>query len=253
MRTLWESGVPLDYAWVEFARFFDNFAWFALQRHPINDNEIASHPRYQELNKGWLPRTWEGRQRKFKITMENERVALLVEIYAGRLWAIGFRTLPSGSDEPVRVPREFFCLDPEEAPFHDGISWAKGQLMMNDESYFDIRVVHSPGQEDQRVRSMDETKTPDETREDFRAITSPVIDEVEVHKPGSSGRPSKGDVILAAIAEHSNNDPGLTLPKRERFRAYRSYISEQGHDSREDGFSEKTIEKFETKYRKKKR
>lgn len=256
LREHWESGIPLDSAWVEYAGFFDHFALRALRTHPDNDADVLDikDPRYQQLIKGWLPKAWEGRQKKLEITTTIERANLLNKIYMGELWAIGSRTRDNGFDELVRVPREFFFLDPDEAPFHDGIYWAKGQLTMDDDSYFDIRVVHPPDQENQRVGSMDEARTPDETREDFRAITSPVNDEVEAHEPGLPGRPSKGDVILAAIAEHSTNDPGLKLPKSERFRAYRFYISERGYDPhREDGFSDKTIEKFETEFRKKKR
>src|SRR3974377_443003 len=107
LKTLWESGTPLDDAWVEFARFFDRYALRALRTYPANDASVLGldHPRYKELSKGWLPPTWDARQRKLAITTESERSNLLDELYADRLWAIGFRTLPNGFDEVVRVPR----------------------------------------------------------------------------------------------------------------------------------------------------
>src|SRR6266436_3682347 len=88
---LWESGIPLDSAWIEFAVFFDRFTHRALHTHPANDPDLLEpDPRYKELSKGWLPRTWEDRQKKLVITTQNERIHLLGEIYAGQLWAIGF-------------------------------------------------------------------------------------------------------------------------------------------------------------------
>ena len=252
LRELWESGTPLDSAWVEFSDGLDDFKLAALRTPPKKYQVIRDDPRYRELEPS-LPKTWEERRQELDVITTIERCNLLYEIYVGELWAIGSRTLDNGFDELVRVPRELFFVDPDEGPFHEDVYWAKGQLTTDDDSYFDIRVVQPPDKEDQRTGSTNETETRDETYKDFRSITSPVNDEVEVHEPGRPGRPSKGDLILAAIAEHSNNDPGLTLPKRERFHAYRSYISERGYDSREDGFSDKTIEKYETEFRKKKR
>jgi hypothetical protein len=69
--------------------------------------------------------------------------------------------------------------------------------------------------------------------------------------PGS-GRPSKADVIRAAIADHAKTDPGLDRPRLERFRRYGEFISAQGFNPRKDsGFGEKTFEKYELEYRKK--
>jgi hypothetical protein len=143
----WEAGIPLDSAWVDFAVFFDRFALTALHTHPDNDADVLGleHPRYKELSKGWLPKTWETRQKKLAITTKNERIHLLGEIYAGHLWAIGFRTLASGSDELVRVPRQFFFFDEtgerEQGP---DIHWTKGQLKVGRTSYFDIRIAKVP-------------------------------------------------------------------------------------------------------------
>lgn len=153
LRTLWESGVSLDSAWIEFAKFFDRFSYTALCTHPTNDPDLRSlaEPRYIELFTGsWLPRTWEARQRKLASTAKNERIYLLGEIYAGHLWAIGFRTLPNGADEVVRVPRQLFFFDEAgEREQRPDIHWGKGELLAGSVSYFDIRIVPVPSTTDE--------------------------------------------------------------------------------------------------------
>ena len=79
-------------------------------------------------------------------------------------------------------------------------------------------------------------------------------DRSELRAKGKPGRPSEGEVILAAIAAYRVTDPKLKRPRRERYAAYKSYISSQGYDPRRDqGFSEKTLQKYETKFRKQNR
>lgn len=153
LKALWGSGIPLDSAWIEFAKFFDRFSYTALRTHPTNDPDIRSltEPRYIELFTGsWLPKTWEARQLKLASTMKNERIYLLGEIYAGTLWAIGFRTLPNGSDELVRVPRQhFFFDDVGKRQQRPDIHWAKAELTVGSTSYFDIRVARVPSTTDE--------------------------------------------------------------------------------------------------------
>jgi hypothetical protein len=147
LQDLWESGIPLDDAWVEFAHFFDRYALTALRTHPANDPDVLGldNPRYQELNKGWLPRTWEARQKKLAMTTESERGILVDEIYAGRLWATGFRTLLSGFDEPVRVPRQLFLTsEGSKLQMPVNIDWGRAELTDGVVRYFDIRVLRSP-------------------------------------------------------------------------------------------------------------
>jgi hypothetical protein len=148
LAALWESGVPLDSAWIEFAKFFDRFAHRALCTYPANDPDVlAPDPRYNELQ-SWLPKTWEARQEKLLVTTGNERIHLLGEIYAGRLWAIGFRTFPDGSDELVRVPRQHFFF--EGGVCGVAIHWAKGKLTVGTTTYFDIHVAQTPTDPDGR-------------------------------------------------------------------------------------------------------
>jgi hypothetical protein len=140
---LWESGVPLDSARVKFAVFFDEFAHRALRAHPDNDADVLGldHPRYKELIKGWLPRTWEARKQKLAITTKNERIHLLDEIYGGRLWAIGLRTSDLHG-ERVRIPPELFRVNKQGALARPSkIDWIEEKLTTAEGSYFHLRVV----------------------------------------------------------------------------------------------------------------
>jgi hypothetical protein len=146
LRTLWDTGVSLDSAWFKFSPTFDYNSLMALRIHPANDDTLGvKNPRYQELNKGWLPGTWEGRQTKLAIATSSARAYLLGEIYAGRLWAIGFLTLANGFDEPVRVPRQFFLINEGAEPaIHPDIDWGSEELKAGSNSYFDIRILRPP-------------------------------------------------------------------------------------------------------------
>lgn len=239
----WEAGIPLDSAWVDFAVFFDRFALTALHTHPDNDADVLGleHPRYKELSKGWLPKTWETRQKKLAITTKNERIHLLGEIYAGHLWAIGFRTLASGSDELIRVPRQlFFFYEAEGREQEPKIHWSKGELTVYGTSYFDIRVVRCPVASQESVQPGDKLSVA-AVAPDSLAAVSPQP------RPGP-GRPSNAEVIQAAIENYARTDPSLRKARVKRYRAYRSYISEQGIDP-DLGFSDKTFERYESEFR----
>jgi hypothetical protein len=176
---LWESGVPLDSAWIEFAAFFDRFAFRALHTDPINDPEVLEpDPRYKELSKGWLPKTLEAREKKLAGITKNERIHLLGEIYAGRLWAVGFRTLENGDDEPARIPRQQFLVDEDgELTPPTRIGWATGELTTATESYFDIRVV--------RPRVDNQTGQPDTSAPAARASRPDTSDEGGLPTPAT--------------------------------------------------------------------
>ncbi len=147
---LWEAGIPLNDAWIEFARFFDSFAYRALRTYPANDPDVlARDPRYEQLQ-GWLPKTWKARKEKLLVTTTNERANLLDEIYANRLWAIGFQTLPSGSDELVRVPHRHFLFVNGVGPAV-AMNWDRGELTVDGTTYFDIRVVRNPLRPDRKL------------------------------------------------------------------------------------------------------
>ena len=91
-----------------------------------------------------------------------------------------------------------------------------------------------------------------ETMIDLRVVSEAVSAPSEPETAPKPGRPSKKEVIRRAIAEYAKSDPGLVHSKGERFRAYRSYISNHGYNPRQEpGFSDKTIEKYETEFRKK--
>lgn len=198
LRELWESGVSLDSAWVEFACFFDQFALRALRTHPNNDPDILhGDSRYQEL-KDWLPKVWEGRQVKLKIITKNERANLLGEIYTGRLWAIGFRTLANGSDELVRVPRQLFFVDDEgERANQPDIYWNKAELTVGSDSYFDIRIIDA---------SVSTNEAPCGQGDDSPKKTENVA---------PVGRPNTSDEIREMVEELWKSDPSFqSLPDR---------------------------------------
>lgn len=146
LEAMWNSGKPMDSAWIDMADFFDRFAYRALLCDPDNDVDVldVNHPRYKEINRGWLPQSWEGRQAKLKAVTYNERISLLEKIFRGQLVAIGFRTLADGSDELARVPRRLFFVNFEAPEPMPEIDWAKGEILGDGESYFDIRVAENP-------------------------------------------------------------------------------------------------------------
>ena len=146
LESLHATGVSLDYAWIEKAKFFDDFAYRALSTDPTNDAEILGleHPRYQQLSKGWLPTTADARRKKLDSVTRSERANLFDRIHSGELWALGSRTLDNGSDEVVRIPRQHFFLDEEQEEVFQHINWKKGEMRVGSESYFDIRIVEPP-------------------------------------------------------------------------------------------------------------
>jgi len=241
----------------------DDFHLSALRTHPNNDSNLADHPQYPNI-KNWLPKTWEAREKKFETVRDSERSSLLDQIYDGQLWAIGCRTLADGNDEFVRVPRQHFFTDYDgERDTRPRIYWSKGELAVGTDSYFDIHVVRAPGdtRKDEPVNipegdaAEDDVahvpETSDGNLESIPAASTSVDGNVDPHPRRKSGRPSEAEVILAAIAAHAVGDPKLKRPRRVRYLAYKSYISEQGYDPDSDaGFSEKTLQKYETTFRK---
>lgn len=84
---------------------------------------------------------------------------------------------------------------------------------------------------------------------DIRIVSPEAIPSIQPKAQAGPGRPSEGDVILAAISEYARTDPGLKRPPSVRYRAYRSYIASKGYDPDGAGFGVKTLEKYETEYR----
>jgi hypothetical protein len=83
-----------------------------------------------------------------------------------------------------------------------------------------------------------------------RVVSPEKMSAVEPTPQAGVGRPSKAEVIRAAIREHAKSDPGLNQPRSQRYRRYHAYISSQGYDpKKEAGFTEKTLEKYEREYR----
>ena len=124
-------------------RFFNPTADEPLHTSTANDKDVlAGYPSSGEM-RDQLPETLVGRRQRLLVTAINERSRLLGEIHAGRLWALGIRRPPGGSDEIVRVPREHFL-------FVDGvgpdivINWDSNRVTADRTTYFEVRVVRVP-------------------------------------------------------------------------------------------------------------
>ncbi len=214
------------------------------------------------------------------ITTMNERINLLGEIYAEQLWAIGFKTLANGSDYLVRVPRQFFYFDEtggQKQP--PEIYWRKGELTVGNVSFFDIHVVRAPSDPSEGIGSSKRQNarhaehvaiapladqnfdldrfvaTQDITGQKaghVSIVTSRVDEPTQMREHRKPEKPTKREVIIAAIAEYAATDPQLDQSPAVRYRAYRSYISAHGynvHTTR--GFSIKTFEVHELAFRNK--
>jgi hypothetical protein len=241
---LWESGVPLDSAWIEFSVSLDRFALAALRIHPDDDLKIHGlHNReYKELiNSGRLPKTSEGRKKKLEVMTENGRVHLLRKICTGELWAIAFRTLPSGLREPIEVRRQLFIANegPEQRTLSN-IDWGKSELRDGDVCYFDIRVVRPPLGADEipsapqppasALQALQEARSDDVT-------PAPELPAGEAPKPEPSdsgrtppqqikGRPPTRDRIRSAVEQLWKTDETFrSMPHRiDQARAVRAHL-----------------------------
>jgi hypothetical protein len=227
---LWESGVPFDSAWIEFAVSLDRFSFAALHTHPDDDLKIHGlHNReYKELiNSGWLPRTLEGRKKKLEMITENERTHLLRDIYAGRLWAIGFQTLPSGLVEPVHVHREIFDVAGHPERRRD-IDWDKHGISTGSGSFFDIRIVRPPVVENESAEPQPQQDSglpvaeprPDEATKavELSAAEQPKPVQAQLVKqavPGpQGGRPNKREQIRCKVEELWKDPLFHAIPNR---------------------------------------
>jgi len=255
LKALWETGVPLNEAWIEFAVFFDHFALRALRTYPENDASVlgTDHPRYIELKKGWLPPSWEGRRKKLAITMEGERHHLLGEIYSGNLWAIGFITLPSGTDEPVRVPRRlFFAKNGEDRAIRPDIDWDAEELKDGDRCYFDVRIIRHPVWANVAIQA-----SQPEVR-GAAPLAVPETSDPQAHPESVSppretssrkeGRPNMRDRIRAKVEELWNSDPHFRqIPHRiDQAREIRARLAGEGSRHRDDmpGYRSTSIQRI---------
>ena len=253
-----KSGVSLDSAWREYA---DPFVLTVLQADPEKDPLLFGlhNRRYKELVRRGLPETKEGRTKELESVIQEARSHLLREIYSGHLWAIGFRTLPSGTSELVLVPRRLFLFDEAGEHKRPDIHWRKSELTVGTGSFLDIRIIRPPpGVEESSATATAATAIPNDAARlaATHIASSPegqarTTDERSTER-NSPGRPSHANVIRAAIAEQARTDPRLERPRRERYENYRAYAKSQGYDPRrDDGFSEKTFEKYERQFRNK--
>jgi hypothetical protein len=242
---LWESGLPLKSAWVEFA---DSFVLTVLHTHPEKDPLVFGlhNRRFKEAAKAWVPETAEGREKMLEMVTRDARACLVSELHAGRRWAIGFQADSIGSREAIRISRQLFSLDgPGHSERHGSIDWSKNAISVGTSSFIDVHVIRPPPGSEESVNStspaaMQETASPEGQARSLGESSK------ERNLPG---RPSVATDVLAAIAHHATTDPNLQRPRRERHGNYRSYLASQTKDpQRYKDISEKTLEKYEREF-----
>jgi hypothetical protein len=255
LKALWEAGVPLSEAWIEFAVLFDGFAHRALRTYPANDPDVlAGDPRYKELSNGWLPLTWEDRRKKLEIITRSERLNLLGEIYDGRLWAIGFRTLPNGFDDPIRVPRRlFFAKDGiDQRMIRPDIDWDIEELRDGENCYFDIRIVSppvgagvAPNVFQPEHRSETSLAVPPTSGVQTPAETASTPHTISASK---EGRPNRREEIRGKVEELWSTDPLFQeIPHRiDQAREVRARLKGESSRHRDDmpGYRSSSIQRI---------
>ena len=254
---LWESGVPLESAWVEFA---DSFVLTLLHTHPDKDPLVFGlhNRRYKEAVKAWLPETTEGRKKMLERVTGDARACLFSELHAGRRWAIGFHGSSDASREAIRIARQLFSLDESgDSERHRSIDWSKNAISTGTSSFIDIHVIRPPpGTEESLATASTGTAIPNDAPSPA-AMSETSSPEGQAKSLGetskernSPGRPSVATDVLAAIAHHAKTDPRLKRPRSVRYRNYRSYLASQTQDpQRYEDISDKTLEKYEREFR----
>ena len=243
LKRFWEFGVPLKAACEAFAVNSDRFAFKALRTHPDDDSRLRKEnpSRYEEIKRvGWLPASYQDRKKQLKAETRKQRFYLLRSLYAGQLISVGKHAL-DGSDGIERIPEQYyFFLDIETGrPFAD-IAWSKGKVRTDTEAYFQVRVVQRLSKYTFRGRN---------GVVDLRVLTKSKPTTIQIEKVSNPGRPSSKSAIWAAIAAHAKKDPTLSQPRKIRFKEYRAHMSQNGYDLKRPGFSDKTLEKYETEFR----
>ena len=132
-RQLWEMGVPLDSAWLEFAsddvkRRHSELPTLAKFNEQAKAANVQSGSEILNLYSSGMQQ-WQER-----LQFENElREALLVELFNDQLHAFAYRLAPSRSRSPVRIAAELFDL-------HDP-AWQSESLSARGMEYAEIRIV----------------------------------------------------------------------------------------------------------------
>jgi hypothetical protein len=85
---------------------------------------------------------------------------------------------------------------------------------------------------------------------DVRIVPPDVIQSIEPKPHSGLGRPSEVKAIQEAISAYAKTDPALKRSPSVRYEAYRKHIASQGHNLNDPGFGTKTLQKYETEYRK---
>jgi hypothetical protein len=132
-RKLWEIGVPLNSAWLEFAdaddkRRYSGWPISAKLKEQRAASGVPSISEFFGLLSSELS-DWKSRE-EFKGEL---RESLLESLFSGDLWAFGYRVAPSVGRSPVRIDADSFENDDPD--------WKHESLIVRGFEYTQIRIV----------------------------------------------------------------------------------------------------------------
>ena len=187
-RKIWQSGVSIRDAWLEFANSGDQARYFELAsasrlKQRTSETKLETGSDVLKLAMAGLQDwTAQGQLR------EELRESLLDELFNVHFAAYGYRIAPSRSREPVRIAPELF--DNAE------LNWKTGSLSARGCAYSEICII------------------------DLRELQ-----DWEQSRPGPKG---SGDAIRAAIASLQNRDIDLCgLPRKEAIELIRAEFDQR--------------------------
>ena len=85
---------------------------------------------------------------------------------------------------------------------------------------------------------------------EVRIVQPDVVQSIQPKPHSGLGRPSESKAIQEAISVYAKTDPALKRSPSVRYEAYRKHLASQGHNPKDPGFDKKTLQKYETEYRK---
>ncbi|MEQ9507039.1 MAG: hypothetical protein RLO80_12310 [Hyphomonas sp.] len=230
LNKIWKNAVP----WGTYFRQLSKDLELGIAAlEPMNDLISGSAPQ-TAFDETLLSVNRSLRSMNLKISARNSAQQTLHEhLVTGDLEAIGREHISGGSFELALVPSSFWLgVDQvtEADDIHDGyrrFDW--------------LRVIAAQAS----ASTSTESEIPSAAGESKS---------LETQTRATAGRPSQRDMIFAAIEHQLSQNPNwwVAVAKAERRRSYYARIKQEYRidPQRADGFSEKTIEKYETLFRK---
>lgn len=132
-REIWEKGIPLDEAWLEFAdpdakrRYSERPTLETFSEQAAAANMQSLRDISQLVSAGFQQWSENGR------VQEELRELLLDKLFEEQLHAYGYRIAPSRSRTPMRIAAELF-----ESPTLD---WKQGEMNARGGTYSEIQII----------------------------------------------------------------------------------------------------------------